>query len=151
MCAHINLEDACTVAHTWGLDDALEGLRPRPAQYFGFNSPQWQQYEAGYLAGIEHVFCLPSRSVRLALPAERIEIALSYLDIQEEPTYPPASREDKIRALARLGIMVQPNQTPIDAWVFAMCRANGLPEQRPAITIGEAALELCPKWLWWLA
>jgi hypothetical protein len=68
MCSFAALED---VAYTWGLDDALEGLRPRPAEYFWLNSPQWQEYEAGYLAGIEHVFCLPSRSVRVALPTER--------------------------------------------------------------------------------
>jgi hypothetical protein len=84
-------------------------------------------------------------------PGEVIEIALRYLDIQEAVTYPPPSREDKIRALARLGITVEPDQHPLTAWMFAMCRENGLPEQRPSIPIGETAQELCPKWVWWLA
>lgn len=85
------------------------------------------------------------------LPVTEIEITLRYLDIQNAVTYPPATREDKIRALARLGITVQPDQHPLTAWTFAMCRENGLPEERPAITIGETAQELCPKWVWWLA
>jgi hypothetical protein len=82
---------------------------------------------------------------------EVIEIALRYLDIQEAVTYPLASREDKIRALARLGITVEPDQHPLTAWTLAMCSENGLPEQRPSVPIGEAAQELCPKWVWWLA
>lgn len=84
-------------------------------------------------------------------PSEVVEIALRYLDIEDPYQFPPAARADKTRALARLGITVQPDQTPMDAWIFAMCRENGLPEQRPAITIGEAAQELCLKWVWWLA
>jgi hypothetical protein len=69
-CTEIQLEDAAAVAYTWGFDDALEGLRPRPAEYFWVDSPQWQEYEAGYLAGTEHVFCLPSRVARLTLRTE---------------------------------------------------------------------------------
>lgn len=84
-------------------------------------------------------------------PGEVIEIALRYLDIQNPVQFPPPSREDKIRALARLNIPVAPEQHPLTAWVFAMCRENGLPEQRPSIPIGEAAQELCPNWVWWLA
>lgn len=93
-----------------------------------------------------HLFAIPKLP-----PGEVIEIALRYLDIQEAVTYPPATREQKIRALARLGITVQPDQHPLTAWTLAMCRENGLPEQRPSIPIGEAAQELCPKWVWWLA
>lgn len=84
-------------------------------------------------------------------PAEVVEINLRYLEIEDPYQFPPATREDKARALARLGIAVQSDQSPIDAWTLAMCRENGLPEQRPAITIGEAAQELCPRWVWWLA
>lgn len=84
-------------------------------------------------------------------PGEVIEIALRYLDIQNPVQFPPPSREDKIRALARLNIPVALDQHPLTAWVFAMCRENGLPEQRPSIPIGEAAQELCPNWVWWLA
>jgi len=84
-------------------------------------------------------------------PSEVIEIALRYLDIQNPVQFPPPSREDKIRALARLNIPVAPEQHPLTAWIFAMCRENGLPEQRPSIPIGEAAQELCPNWVWWLA
>lgn len=86
-----------------------------------------------------------------APPGEVVEIALRYLDIQEAVTFPPATRDQKIRALTRLGITVQPDQPPIDAWTLAMCRENGLPETLPAHDIGDAAQELCPKWLWWLA
>jgi hypothetical protein len=71
MRAEIHLDTAADVAYTWGFDDALEGLRPRPAEYFWVDSPQWQEYEAGYLAGIEQVFCLPSPVARLALRTER--------------------------------------------------------------------------------
>lgn len=70
-CTKIQSESAAdSVAYTWGFDDALEGLRPRPAEYFWVDSPQWQEYEAGYLAGTEHVFCLPSRVARLTLRTE---------------------------------------------------------------------------------
>lgn len=71
MRSQIGLEPTQDVAYLWGYDDALEGLRPRPADYFWVSSSQWQEYEAGYLAGIEHVFCLPSPSLRVALPTER--------------------------------------------------------------------------------
>ncbi|MCE7980335.1 MAG: hypothetical protein DYG89_04025 [Caldilinea sp. CFX5] len=94
----------------------------------------------------DHLFAMPELP-----PSEVIEIALRYLDIQEAVAYPPATREQKIRALERLGITVQPDQHPLTAWTLAMCRENGLPEQRPSILIGEAAQELCPKWVWWLA
>lgn len=71
----IQLHTADNVPYLWGFDDALEGLRPRPAHYFGADSPQWQEYEAGYLAGVEHVFCSPSGcplgALRVALPSER--------------------------------------------------------------------------------
>lgn len=70
MCAKTQL-DSAAVPFLWGFDDALEGLRPRPAEYFWLDSPQWQEYEAGYLAGIEHVFWLPSLVTRLALRTER--------------------------------------------------------------------------------
>lgn len=87
----------------------------------------------------------------IAPDAVEIEIALRYLDIQEAVTYPLATRKQKIRALERLGIKVQPDQHPLTAWTLDMCRENGLPEERPSIPIGEAAQELCPKWIWWLA
>ena len=66
-----NLADACLVAQTWGFDDALEGLRPRPAAYFGVGSPQWDAYEQGYLEGIEHIFHLPSTALKISVPTER--------------------------------------------------------------------------------
>ena len=84
-------------------------------------------------------------------PGEVIEIALRFLEIENPVQFPPPTREEKIRALTRLNITVHPDQHPLTAWVFAMCRENGLPEQRPSIPIGEAAQELCPGWIWWLA
>jgi hypothetical protein len=81
MCAESRLGSTADVPYLWGFDDALEGLRPRPAQYFWYDSPQWQEYEAGYLAGIEQVFCLPSRTVRAALPTER---PVDFLGDQED-------------------------------------------------------------------
>lgn len=56
-----NLEDACLVAHTWGFDDSLTGLRRRPAEYFDLDSPQWDAYEQGYQEGVEFIFRLGSR------------------------------------------------------------------------------------------
>lgn len=68
-----NLEDACMVAHTWGFDDALEGLRPHPADYFWVDSPQWNAYEAGYQEGIEFIFHLGSQRTphQLGIATER--------------------------------------------------------------------------------
>lgn len=82
---------------------------------------------------------------------ETIEIALRYLDIQNPLPIPLPTREDKIRALARLNITVPEGMAPLSAWVLAMCRENGLPETLPAIPIGDVANELCPNWIWWLA
>lgn len=55
----------CDLAHAWGLEDALEGLRPRAADYFWSDTPQWTAYAEGYQAGIELLFRLTgSRSAR---------------------------------------------------------------------------------------
>ena len=90
-----------------------------------------------------------------ALPAqpmvETVEIALRFLDIQNPLPIPLPTREDKLRALARLDISVPAGMAPLSAWVLAMCRENGLPETLPSIPIGDVANELCPKWVWWLA
>ncbi len=77
-------------------------------------------------------------------------VKLRWLEI-ENPWYPLPAREDKIVALARLGITVRPDQSPLAAWALAMCRENDLPEELPAIHVGDAAQEACSRWLWWLA
>jgi hypothetical protein len=68
-----NIEDACLVAHTWGFDDAVEGLRPRVAEYFDLDSPQWDAYEHGYAEGTEFIFRLGSRRTpyQLGIATER--------------------------------------------------------------------------------
>lgn len=60
-------------------------------------------------------------------------------------------RRFKVDALARLRIKVEDGQSPLDAWILAMCQKNGLPQKLPATRIGDAAMELCKEWVWWLA
>lgn len=80
-------------------------------------------------------------------------IKFRYLDIDAEMAVWPVSHEVKDRALARLGIQRQPDETPLRAWVLAMCRENGLPEKVPAYEIGDAAMEHLDvrRFMWWLA
>lgn len=68
-----DLDTACDIAHTWGFDDALEGLRPRPAEYFWVDSPQWDAYGQGYQEGIEFMFYLTGRRspYQLGIATER--------------------------------------------------------------------------------
>lgn len=56
-----SVDAACDLAHAWGLEDALEGLRPRAADYFCLDTPQWTAYAEGYQAGIELLFRLTGR------------------------------------------------------------------------------------------
>ncbi|MEZ4867683.1 MAG: hypothetical protein R3C14_40535 [Caldilineaceae bacterium] len=85
------------------------------------------------------------------------EITLEYFNLSTEQANatmflpPDAARACKVEKLAELGITVTDNQTPLQAWIFAMCRANNLPETLPALAIGDAANELCPRWVWFLA
>lgn len=61
------------------------------------------------------------------------------------------TRSAKVNALAALGIECGEDEKPLTAWVKAMCRKNNMPEVLPATEIGSAALELCPRWVFWLA
>lgn len=76
-----------------------------------------------------------------------IDIRLRWLDLD----FFPASRDEKIYALKKLEISVEAGQSPLDAWVIAMCRENALPERLPSANIGHAAMGCCPRWIWWLA
>lgn len=78
-------------------------------------------------------------------------IKLRWLNLQYSATV--ITRKDKIKALRRLGIEVANNQSPLNTWLIAMCRENGLPEQLPNYVISEKILEdsECTSWLWWLA
>lgn len=102
-----------------------------------------------------NIIDLPNHACPVGIPAtEEMEINLRFLDIQNPHQFPVATRQDKIGALQRLKITVQPNQTPLQAWLLAMCQENARGpsgrEELPA-TIGEVAADLCPNWLWWLA
>lgn len=80
-------------------------------------------------------------------PTSDAEIKLRYLEME----YAFATRGDKLRALHRLRISTAAGQSPLEAWTLAMCRENSLPEHLPSTAIGHAAMECCPKWIWWLA
>ena len=60
------------------------------------------------------------------------------------------TRPAKVEALAKLGITVADGQTPLRAWITAMAERNGLEVKFPQTEVGEAAAELCPKWVFWL-
>lgn len=79
------VDAACDLAHAWGLEDALEGLRPRPADYFWQDTPQWTAYAEGYQAGIELLFRLTgSRSAQqMGIVTER---PLDFLTDEEAPS-----------------------------------------------------------------
>lgn len=82
------------------------------------------------------------------------EIKVRFIDIAEDhPLWPPATTEQKDRVLERLGIKREPDQPPLSAWVLAMCRENGLPEQVPAYEIGAAIADdkELARFIWWLA
>lgn len=78
-------------------------------------------------------------------------IKLRWLDLQYSATV--TTRMDKIAALARLNIAVSENQSPLNAWLLAMCRENELSEELPNRTISEVILDDsdCTSWMWWLA
>ncbi len=80
-------------------------------------------------------------------------IKLRYLDIAPETSVYPVDEGLKDKALARLGIERLPGQTPFQAWIFAMCRENGLPEKLPATEVGDAVIqhEDIKQFAWWLA
>ena len=99
-----------------------------------------------------NIIDLPNHACPVGIPAtEEMEINLRFIDIQEPHKYPVATRDQKTEVLRRMDIFVQPDQTPLQAWLLAMCRENALPEILPATTIGEVAADLCLDWLYWLA
>lgn len=145
----------------WGID--AYGAGPQP--WLHWHASSWTPDRALLELStptappdIEENLCLLSdptvttKIKELLMDTDEIEIALRYLDMEQETLINVfATREDKIRALARLGIAVTPDQSPLIAWMLAMCRENNLPETIPNTTIGEVANQLCPKWIWWLA
>lgn len=68
-----------------------------------------------------------------------------------DPTYKEVIYARKLELLGRLGITVKAGEAPLTAWTLAMCRKNGLPEELPATAIGDAALEHCQGWVYFLA
>ena len=67
------------------------------------------------------------------------------------PTYKEVIHARKLELLGKLGITVKEGEAPLTAWTLAMCRKNGLPEELPATAIGDAALEHCQQWIYFLA
>lgn len=58
------LEEAADLAAAWGLEDALEGIPNRSAQFFDFDSIRMAAYESGYAEGIEILFHLTGANHR---------------------------------------------------------------------------------------
>jgi hypothetical protein len=55
---------------------------------------------------------------------------------------PDPSRRAKEVALAHLGISVQPNETPLQAWVDAMCALNGFDRDPYSMAIGDVLVAI---------
>lgn len=66
-------------------------------------------------------------------------------------TNPQAAHQYKLEALAKLNITPAPDQPPLDAWVLQMARENNLAPTLPNPTIGHAAAQVCPAFIWFLA
>ena len=87
--------------------------------------------------------------------SDTVTIRLRYMDVGEfglDTLF--ADRAQKCRTLAALGIDVPAEQKPLEAWLHAMSRENGLPVSTPvhadiaqAVTMDRAA----QKFVWYLA
>lgn len=62
--------DVLTRAHTWGFEDAAEGMDQRGSQFFIIGSPPWDAYNAGFSAGNQMFYSLTGIQRFVFIPQE---------------------------------------------------------------------------------